>query len=114
MWTPRNGLAAGGFIVVIVDSIQKMRRSGKRLRSSEVMSITGEHTERSIFYIFVSQTTKDRKAAAGEASDAHDVDIEVFTTGEHDEPRYARIDKSRLNPGRSDLPHLYPTGTYGW
>lgn len=93
-----RNLANGEYVMVIVDSIQKMKRDGKRLRSSEVMSIMSEYPERPMFYIFVSQTTKDRTTAAGEASDAHDVDIEVFTEGEHDEPRYARIDKSRLNP----------------
>lgn len=100
----------GAYRVVIIDSIQKVRQNGEKLRSSEVMQLTHAFPDRPTLFIYISQTNK-RKEAAGDASDAHDVDVTIFTTGEGTEPRYARIDKSRLNPTVYQLHIFTPVKT---
>lgn len=102
-------ITGGTYRVVIIDSIQKVRRHGEKLRSSEVMQLTHAFPDRPTLFVYISQTNKSRKEAAGDASDAHDVDVSIFTTGEGTEPRYARIDKSRLNPSVYQLHIFTPT-----
>lgn len=104
-------IKGGTYRVVIIDSIQKVRRNSDKLRSSEVMQLTHAFPDRPTLFIYISQTNKSRKEAAGDASDAHDVDVSIFTNGKGTEPRYARIDKSRLNPTVYELHIFTPAKT---
>lgn len=99
----------------LIDSINKIWQTTedgrKQMPINEVINIQKLYEfVYPVTFIFIAQTDKTRKTYKGDAGASHDVDVEILTIGKRDQPRYAHIEKSRLNPAVTQL-HIFTPET---
>lgn len=96
-----NELDTGEYSYCIIDSISCIRNGDEEVKPQDVVRLKARYPN--VTFVFIVQTDKTRRTYKGAAGIAHDVDIEWFSIGKDDQPRYMLNRKNRNFPTATEF-----------